>query len=748
MNARAQQPAWILSQAQQPGTQRRNCVRPEAHRGSIMVPDASKRSAGEAVEGLAGQPARITALGRFLRAVPRVGSSETMRYLTRWFFLSAAVGIVAGVGAISFYLTIRYSTSYFLGSIVGYLPPEPVGEGTPVVRAMQRPWLLPVVTGLGGLLSGLLVFSLAPEAEGHGTDAAIVAIHHKGGRIRARIPLVKLVASAITIGSGGSGGREGPAAQISAGFGSLLGHWLRMDAKDRRIAVAAGMGAGIGAIFRAPLGGAVLAAEILYLHDVEVEAVIPALIAAIVGYTIYGASFGFTPIFGNQPDLALGSPLQLVYYALLGLLCGLFGILYARTFYGVTDTFHHLRIPRFLKPALGGVLVGLLGLGIPQALHMGYGWVQLAMNRQSLLSLPLWVILVLPLAKILATALSIGSGGSGGIFGPGMVIGGILGASFWRLGWGVLPQMPASPAPFVIVGMMAHFGGIAHAPLAVMLMVAEMTGNLSLLAPAMVAVAVSSALVGSHTIYRAQLPDRASSPIHRIRFSFPMLSTLFVRDAMSSSAHVLREDASLTDTVEGLSAGEGVVVVNERQEVTGIITASRLRQRSPSEGRPLRARDVMQEPIVLLEPDHTLDYALEELASHELTWAPVVRNRVLLGRITVRDIMRTYRRSLALGIRRAQALTADTSLFEVRVDSASPLAGRTLREARLPADTLVISITRGGETIFPRASTRLEPGDLVVILSSKEREQALREYLERPGGTGAQQDVSPTPPQA
>ncbi|MFN3286292.1 MAG: chloride channel protein, partial [bacterium] len=470
----------------------------------------------------------------WLRASLPTGTGfESARNLAKWLLLSTAIGLVAGIGAIAFYLAIQVATAGFLGRMVGYLPPGPLGEGTSRVLPMARPWLLPLVTALGGLLSGLIVSSLAPEAEGHGTDAAIAAIHHRGGRIRPRIPPIKLIASAITIGSGGSGGREGPAAQISAGFGSLLADWLRLDVRDRRMAVAAGMGAGIAAIFRAPLGGALLAAEILYLHDLEVEAIIPALIAGIVGYTTYGAYFGFGPIFGHHPGLSLGHPIQLFYYALLGVLSGLGGIAYARSFYGLTGVFHRLALPNWLKPALGGLAVGLLGLVLPQVLHMGYGWVQLAMTSHTLFQIPLWVLLVLPLAKILATSLSIGSGGSGGIFGPGMVIGGMLGAAFWRLTHGLLPHAPAQPAPFVIIGMMALFGGIAHAPLAVMLMVAEMTGNLSLLAPAMVAVAISTALVGDHTIYRSQLHDRASAPFHKVRLSFPMLSTLLVRDAMT-----------------------------------------------------------------------------------------------------------------------------------------------------------------------------------------------------------------------
>jgi CIC family chloride channel protein len=533
--------------------------------------------------------------------------------------------------------------------------------------------MLPLVTALGGLISGLIVFTFAPEAEGHGTDAAIDAIHHKGARVRARIPPIKLIASSITIGAGGSGGREGPAAQISSGFGSLLAGWLRLGPQDRRIAVSAGMGAGIGAIFRAPLGGALMAAEILYIHDLEVEALIPALIAGIVGYTVYGAFYGFQPIFGAQPTLALGAPIQLAYYALLGVACGAVGLLYARCFYGVTDLFHHLRLPRWFKPAIGGLLVGLLGLWLPGALHMGYGWVQIGMGRE-LLGLPLWVVLLLPFAKILATSLSIGSGGSGGIFGPGMVIGGMLGASFWRLGEAAgVPGLPTEPAPFVIVGMMALFGGIAHAPLAVMLMVAEMTGNLSLLAPAMIAVGVATALVGDHTIYRSQLPTRASSPAHRLRFSFPLLSALLVRDAML-----------------------------------------------PLEG---------DAPTMRLSAHLSLDQALEVLTEAGAVRGAVVDGDRVVGTVDQRGILATYKAALQRSIRRARDLPPGTSLFEARLDAGSPLVGRTLRDAGLPRGALVIAIQRGGETIFPRAATDLAAGDLVMLMADPAAEAELRAFL-------------------
>ncbi|GER92283.1 hypothetical protein KDW_64450 [Dictyobacter vulcani] len=278
---------------------------------------------------------------RFMR------SFESPRYLLKWVFLSTLIGCIAGLGAIAFYAAIHFSTSVFLGGMVGYQPPEPAGEGETVVTsfwAAAHPWLLPLVTALGGLIAGIIVFTFAPEAEGHGTDAAIAAFH-EGKSIRARIPLIKLVASAITIGTGGSAGREGPAAQISAGFGSILGSVLRLDAQDRRIALATGIGAGIGAIFRAPLGGAILAAEILYRDDLEVEALIPALLASIVGYSIFGAWSGWDPIFATPNNLAFSSPPQLIYYVVLGLLCGLVGRLYSNGFYGITHIFHHIPLP-------------------------------------------------------------------------------------------------------------------------------------------------------------------------------------------------------------------------------------------------------------------------------------------------------------------------------------------------------------------------------------------------------------------
>jgi CIC family chloride channel protein len=675
-------------------------------------------------------------LGRLRGIMPsRSGGGsgfEGQAYLAKWALLSTIIGVVAGLGAALFFWALQLATHLFLGLVAGYQPPAPVGEGgLPGLPLISAPLLVPVVVALGGLISGAIVFGLAPEAEGHGTDAAIDAIHHRGGRIRARIPPIKLIASAITIGTGGSGGREGPAAQISAGFGSLLATWLRLSAQDRRIAVAAGMGAGIGAIFRAPLGGAVMAAEILYLHDLEVEAIIPGLIASIVGYTVFGTFYGFEPIFGAQPGIALESPIQLPYYAALGIACGLVGIVYAKAFYGLADAFHRLRTPRWIKPAIGGLAVGVIGLVLPEVLHTGYGWVQVGMSHE-LLGLPLWVVLILPFAKIVATGLSIGSGGSGGIFGPGMVIGGFVGAAVWRLLFDVLPGVPPDPAPFVIVGMMALFGGIAHAPLAVMLMVAEMTGNLSLLAPAMIAVALSTALVGDSTIYRSQLPDRAASPAHRVRLSFPLLSSLVVRDAMTPAVRVRPETMAGPARALAEAIGSGVVVTDARGRLLGVVTLERLvaAGAGAAEGA-LEARvSALAEERLAVPPDVPLDEAMQLIAEARVRWAPVVEDGLVVGRLGIRDVMRTYKSTLRRSVRRATALPPETALFEVAVAASSPLVGRELADSRLPPATLIVSILRDGEVLFPRAATAVLAGDRLTVLAAVASEKDVRGYFE------------------
>jgi len=401
--------------------------------------------------------------------------------------LSLLVGIVAGLGALAFKWALGVCTQLLLVDLGGYTPATTIGEGTGSPASdFARPWAIPLVVGLGGLVAGLLVFTFAPEAEGHGTDAAISAIHHNPTSIRPRVVLIKLVASAITIGSGGSGGREGPTAQISAGAASTMARALKLPPDKARLLVTAGMAAGIASIFRAPLGGAMLGVELLY---------------------------------GDQDAITFTGPTQFIWFALLGVIAGFTARAYAGSFYGAVDLTKRIRLPRWLIPAIAGVLVGCLGLFIPGVLGTGYGTVQSFLTTQGVLAVPLGILILVPFAKIIATSLSIGSGGSGGIFGPGMVIGATLGAATWSVLHALAPHLGLdgsvgpNPAVYVIVGMVAVFGAIAHAPVAMLLMVAEMTQNLAVVPPAMLALAISAVIVGETTIYRSQLTTRTEQPV-------------------------------------------------------------------------------------------------------------------------------------------------------------------------------------------------------------------------------------------
>lgn len=637
-------------------------------------------------------------------------------YLRKWVVLGAIIGVVGGLGAIAFYTALEFATHLFLGGLAGYAPPTPAGEGGAPITNATRPWAIPLVVALGGLISGIIVFRFAPEAEGHGTDAAIAAFHHNPRSIRARIPLVKLVASAVTIGSGGSGGREGPTAQISAGFGSFLGRLLDLDARDARIAVAVGMAAGIGAIFRAPLGGAILGAELLYRDDVESEALVPSFIATIVAYSIFGTVEGFSPIFGTQAAFGFSNPAQLPWYGLIGIVCGLVGLLYIRNFYGFTAWFSRWTMPRALRPAIAGFAVGCLGLILPGALGTGYGFVQAGLDRQTLLALPLWVVLVLPFAKILATSLSIGSGGSGGIFGPGMVVGGLLGAGIWRLLVDVAPAIPVDPAPFVIVAMMALFGSVAHAPLAVMLMVAEMTGNLSMLAPAMVAVGLATFVVGHRSIYRSQLATRSDSPAHRFRFAMPLLAAVPVGDAARQARVVL----SARDTVASARARmdamgvPGAPVIGRDGSVVGLVDLDTLL--TMADDLTLGPTAIVREPI--LAADDGLDDALGTLADHGRSWAPVASEGRLAGVLSVRDAMAAYRGALHGNIRQVRGLRTGGVIMETQITAGSTLARHRVADIPWPREAVLVAIERDGGLLVPRGDLRLGAGDHVSIFAT------------------------------
>ncbi|MGH3510172.1 MAG: chloride channel protein, partial [Nocardioidaceae bacterium] len=655
-------------------------------------------------------------------------------YLPKWVVLGTGIGLIAGLGAVAFYRTLRFATWLFMHVIADYRPPFPAGEGGGSGTGhFPHGWLIPIIVCLGGLVTGLVVQRLAPEAEGHGTDAAIDAVHTNPRMVRTRAVIVKLIASALMIGSGGSGGREGPTAQISAGFGSLLARTLDLSPEDGRTAVSVGIGAGIGSIFSAPLGGAVLAADIIYMDDFEVEALIPGLIASIVGYTVFGLIDGFNPMFGYvAPGYEFHEPLQLVWFALIGACAGFVGLAYSRGFHGTVRLFRRMRLPGFLKPAIGGLATGLLALALPEVLGTGYGWVQASLGRPELMAIPLWVVLLLPFAKIAATAFSIGSGGSGGIFGPGIVIGAFTGAAIWRLLAPIAPGVPHSPAPFVIVGMMACFGAIARAPLAVMLMVAEMTGSLTILAPAMVAVGIAYLIVrgSGETIYRSQLRSRDDARAARLRTGMPLLARVSVVQAMVPPRLVITDTKTASEARDALRAAgvPGAPVIDEERHFLGDISIAAL-DAAPEEAHDQPVARRVDAAAPSLAEDANLDQALQALVPGH-PWLTVLGpQREVRGTLAISDLVRAYRKQVRTDAHRISRASANAVLVEEPVGEHSPLIGHPLNQAVLPEATVVLSVQRGDTVSLGLATSPVAAGDIVTALARPDHVDDIRALL-------------------
>ena len=433
---------------------------------------------------------------------------SSLQRTTRQLLLSIFIGVVAGLGAILFYGALRLATSIFLHKIGGFYPPEAAGEGGPIGDSViKHHWQFLFAITLGALIAGVVVFLLAPEAEGHGTDAAISAVHNNPKGVRLRAVAVKIVASAITIGSGGSGGREGPTAQISAGIGSAVARWLDLDEVDAKLVVAVGLGSGIGAIFKAPLGGAILASEILFASDFEFTYLIPSMVASGIAYIIFGGVYGFASVFSVPNPHFVVSITAFGAIFILGAVSGLAGVAYSKAFYSTVSLARRLKKFRYFLVVLGGVLVGLIGFVYPQDVGTGYGYLQQMIDGNGAINKAALVILLMGLLRIVATSLSIGLGGSGGVFGPGVVIGGYIGATVWKVAIQFAPSLHHQEAAFIVIGMTACFGAIARAPLAMIALIAEMTNTVTYIGPTLIAITVALGVVtlfGS-TMYESQL---------------------------------------------------------------------------------------------------------------------------------------------------------------------------------------------------------------------------------------------------
>ena len=576
---------------------------------------------------------------------------------TKIVFYCILVGLIAGGGAIFFHFLCQLFHYLFLGKLAGYYPPHPAGESPlfPVEPTSPNRLILLTLPALGGVVSGWLVYKYAPEAEGHGTDAVIEAYHRKQGHIRSRIPFIKTIASAFTLGSGGSGGREGPIAQIGAGFGSFLGRALKLSEKERRILLAAGMGAGIGSIFRAPLAGALFAAEVLYRElEFEAEVIIPAGISSVVGYCLFCLVYGWGSLF-EAPDIYFKDPLELFPYSIMAFVLAGMAVLYVRSFYGLQARFRRLRIPDHWKPAIGGLATGVIGFFLPQTLAFGYGFIQQALDGKVVL----WLLVAVAFGKIFTTSFSIGSGGSGGVFGPSIVIGASIGGAMGEIFHRLFPTVVEHTSPFVVVGMAGFFAAASKAPISTIILVSEMTNSYHLLLPSMLVCSLSFLLSRSWTIYHQQVPAKHDSPAHRGEFVVDVLEDLRVIDAYTPmSLTKIPENMSLRDLIKVVSDTDcyNYPVVDEGGRLIGMISVDDIRGVLLEEGvYPLIiAKDLAQPNPVTVTLNESLNSALHKFTLMDMQGRPVEEIPVvddknpneIIGVLTRRNLLAAYSREM------------------------------------------------------------------------------------------------------
>ena len=565
--------------------------------------------------------------------------------------ISALVGFATGIMAFLLAAAIELGSKFFLSGLDSYTAPHSFGE-VEIFHFHFHLGILPlfVIPAIGGLLCGVVGYFLAPETLGGGSSQAVKAFHYLKERIATKVPFVKVLVTGLTIGSGGSGGREGPIMLIGAGMGSILGGRLKISEKDKKILIASGIGAGMSAVFMAPLGGAIFGIEVLYKRDYEVEAIIPAVIASIVSFSIYTSlldyfasmPFGKLRIFSTIPPLIIRSPFELLMYLLLGVACGLLSLFYIFTYKAVKKFFKSLPFHTAIRPAIGGLIVGLIGWKFPYILGTGYGYAEKAIHGAYPIAALLFAIAIV---KIISTTVTVGSGGSGGLFAPAVVIGCMFGGAVGYFLHNLFPNLIGSPVGYMLVGMAAMLAGAFKTPLAGIIMVLEMTGGYTLLPALAIASIVSYAITGDYTLCDTQLDTRAESPIHS-RVPIDMLKRIKVSEAMIPKEKIIivNPETTVAEVLKFIEKyGRIGFPVMEKGELVGIVTFGDIEVVPPELEKVTKVRDVMSRNLIVTYPDETLNDALAKLADYEIRRLPVVRRdnqRVLLGMINRPAIIR------------------------------------------------------------------------------------------------------------
>ena len=548
------------------------------------------------------------------------------------------IGILGGYGALLFRYAIKATQYVFYQNTNDILT---FAHTLPFYLKMALP-------ALGGLIVGPLIYFGAREAKGHGVPEVMEAVALREGRIRPRVAFVKIIASGITIGSGGSVGREGPIVQIGSSIGSTLGQLLKAPPLRQRTLVGCGAAAGIAATFNAPIAGALFAAEVI-LGEFGLSTFSPVVLSSVTATTISRYYFGDFPAF-IIPPYKLVSLWEFFFYPVLGVIVGLVALLFIIAVYKSEDLFDALKIPEYLKPALGGLMLGCMLIVWPNVFGVGYGSINLSLTNQ----LPFILLLSLVFVKILATSITIGSGGSGGIFAPSLFIGAMTGGFF---GWAVheyFPLITADSGAYALVAMGAVVAGTTHAPITAMIIIFELTSTYEIILPLMITCMLSTLITTSlkrDSIYTSKLARKGVEITQGWEQS--VLRSLKVRDVASDHVVTVPEDMYLVDIVEMLKA-ENVSylhMVGEDGRLSGIISFTDIRSALQEKGLEylVIARDVATTNVITITPSGSIQDALYKMGRNGISHLPVVEeedNRKVVGTLNKKDVMAVYNRAV------------------------------------------------------------------------------------------------------
>ena len=592
-----------------------------------------------------------------------------LRIVGRTLFHAALVGAGAGVAGVVFFASLEFLQMALLERLAGYAPLRAAGEAFAEHEGPHvfRPWILVLLPALGGLGCGLLT-RIAPETAGGGGDATIEAFHHKGGVIRRRVMWVKPLASLLTLGTGGAGGREGPTMQIGGALGSFVARLLRLSAREHRILLVAGVAGGISAVFRTPLGAALLAVEVLYRDGFEADALVPSILSSVTAYSVVISVFGESTLFAHAPRFPF-VPLHLPLYGLLALLVAVMAAAFVAALSRSRRFFGALPVPAWLRPGIGGLALGVVatpiiwlvgrrihaegqGLGI---LGGGYGAVQMAISGSPWLQegwTAVQLLLLLSVAKLVAASLTVGSGGSAGDFAPSLAIGGLFGGAFGRAAQLLLHDPRLDPGAFALVGMGAFYGGIAHVPLASLVLVCELAGNYDLLVPLMLSQGIAFVALRKRALYASQVATQRDSPVHRDALLLDVMKAMHVDSVMIRDQPFVTftqrtKSSEMLQRVSENAWQDVFPVVDADGKMVGLVSADAIRVLAAEQDAVgwTVAADLMQAPVAA-RPGDDLRQVTELLLANDLRELPVVDDQQrVVGFIDEAEIAKAYLKS-------------------------------------------------------------------------------------------------------